>query len=535
MLYPFHDRVHYELGRSYFNVALDNLADPKLRIENFERSFRSFAQALRLNPASFAAHFHFGQTLQYMSGEKFPFEVNYHDEYRKAAYLTGHNDEVYYEVGKRLLARWPSLSADDKSLTLDILKKILLPGERAKELEVMNIWNLNAKDYDVLEKLLPEDAESYYAYGQFLGERSLSIEKRKEVMARAEYLLFEQVKSECQLAGKELELFRLEEAWGRLLSCLEKLHRIRFYQDLTGQKLISLSEFERWQKQVFLNLAKCKIEQTRKFEEAQGYLVKYLELEDSTNALSELEAFLQQRAMLDERLTLGSKNLSQFSFQILLNYKQNRYKDITRLGNALEQSVVIIPEEQKSDYVRVLQLVGDSFEKLDYLYESEKFYKRALDVEPENMIMLDKLRRNYDRLNDEEKKKDVEEKIRNMLTRNEVSFENLVIPKGQSYSYILELDGRSFNLGLAFADGQTAVLPLISVLFNGKLIWEDYVQESVLALNLDSRFGENLLQVLPVNGPVSLAKMEYNPLETENRLLESVAGKNTAKPLNLEH
>ncbi|GAG57691.1 unnamed protein product, partial [marine sediment metagenome] len=86
------------------------------------------------------------------------------------------------------LSRWPEISEKDKDFTFDILRKIASGKEREKLQNLMQIWDLNVKDYAVMEKILPEDAVVYRFYARFLGEKSLSLEKRQEMLARAEFM-----------------------------------------------------------------------------------------------------------------------------------------------------------------------------------------------------------------------------------------------------------------------------------------------------------------------------------------------------------
>jgi len=46
--------------------------------------------------------------------------------------------------------------------------------DKEKLQATMQIWDLNVKDYEAMEKILPEDSRVYRMYAQFLGEESLS-------------------------------------------------------------------------------------------------------------------------------------------------------------------------------------------------------------------------------------------------------------------------------------------------------------------------------------------------------------------------
>jgi protein involved in temperature-dependent protein secretion len=73
----------------------------------------------------------------------------------------------------------------------------------------------------------------------------------------------------------------------------------------------------------------------------------------------------------------------------------------------------------------------------------------------------------------------------------------------------LALDGRKIILDLHFKDSSERITPLITVFFNGRFVWEDYLKGEVLSLPLESRVGKNSLQIVAVNRPVPLVKIEY--------------------------
>jgi hypothetical protein len=64
-------------------------------------------------------------------------------------------------------------------------------------------------------------------------------------------------------------------------------------------------------------------------------------------------------------------------------------------------------------------------------------------------------------------------------------------------------------LDLHFKDSSGRITPLITVFFNGRVVWEDYLKDEVLSLSLESRVGKNSLEIVAVNRAVSLVKLEY--------------------------
>jgi len=530
LFYPSNDSVFYELGKSYFDLGIMNLQDKALSREYFQKSIQHFSRSLKINPASYFCHFNLAQSLLYMSFFYSSSDISYHDEYRKAALLAGHNHQIFYEVGKIYLSRWSEISEKDKDFTLDVLRKIASGKEREKLQNLMQIWDLNVKDYAVMEKILPEDPITYRFYARFLGEKSLSPEKRQEMLARAEFMEFERAKKEHNAGENEFLYFRLKEALRHFKSCMNALDKINFYQSLVHQTLISSSEFIGLRKSTVLNMAKCQIEMRRTLEEVEGDLRLYLKLEDEVAEVGKLESYLQSRELIEEKLETSLDDLNRLSFHMLLSFKQNRYRDIMRVGNILRESFLVVPEAQKNTFVKILLFIGDSYKKVDYIYDALEFYEKALEIEPDNLKALLGIRQNHERMNEEEKIRETDKKIEKLMAPRERMFKNLVINKGQKYSQILNLDGREIILTLHFkGGGEWDIMPLVCVFFNGKVVWESNLKseggfegekveaegegesngeaDKIISLSLKSNIGINTLVIMPVDRSVSLLKI----------------------------
>jgi len=529
-IYPSNGLVFYELGKAYFDLGIQNLQDRVLSESYLLKSIESYSHSIKINPASYFSHFNFAQSLLYMSFFYPSYDISYYDEYRKAALLAGHNHQIFYEVGKIYLSRWSEISEKDKDFTFDILRKIASGKEREKLQNLMQIWDLNVKDYAVMEKILPEDAVLYRFYGRFLGEKSLSLEKRQEMLARAEFMEFEKAKKEYHAGENDFLYFRLKEALTHFKSCVNALDRINFYQSLVQQTLIGSSEFIELRKSTVLNLAKCQIEMGRMLEEVEGDLHLYFKLEDEVAEIGKLELYLRSRELIKEKLETSLDDLKRLSFHMLLSFKQNRYRDIMRVGNILRESFLVVPEAQKNTYVKILLLIGDSYQKVDYIYDALEFYEKALEIEPDNLKTLLRIRQNHERMNEEDKIRETDKKIEKLMTPKERIFKNLLINKGQKYSQVLNLDGREIILTLHFKGGRERdIIPLICVFFNGKVVWESYLKseggfegekveeekesessgeaDKIVSLSLKSNIGKNMLIVMPVNRSVNLLKI----------------------------
>ncbi|MBA7544031.1 hypothetical protein ES705_36377 [subsurface metagenome] len=256
----------------------------------------------------------------------------------------------------------------------------------------------------------------------------------------------------------------------------------------------------------------------------------YLKLEDEVAEVGKLELYLRSRELIEEKLETSLDDLNRLSFHILLSFKQNRYRDIMRIGNILRESFLVVPEAQKNAFVNILLLIGDSYQKVDYIYDALEFYEEALEIEPDNLKTLLRIRQNHERMNEEEKIRETEKKIEKFMAPRERMFKDLLINKGQKYSQILNLDGREIILTLHFkGDRERDVIPLICVFFNGKVIWENYLKNEgrlegekveaeeesesigevgkIISFSLKSKIGKNMLIVMPVNRSVNLLKI----------------------------
>jgi len=507
--YPLNDLVFYALGKAYFDLGIISLNEEAKSSVYLQESIKNFKRSVRINPASQFSHFNLGQSLLYMSFFSSALDVNCYDEYKKAAILVDHNSQIFYDVGKIFLSRWSELSEENREFTLEILRKLLGGKDREEFRTIMQTWEMNIKDYDVMEKILPDDPQIYRMYAEFLGEKSLSVEERQRVLADAEFLEFERAKSEHDSGENAYLYFQMKEALNQFKSCLNILEKIKFYQNLTQKNHIDRTEFSELLKSAFLNLAKCRLEQGEEFKDVESYLQKYLALEDKVAAVSKLESFLSDRGLISEKLNASFDDLERLFFQLSLYFKQNRYRDIVRIGRLLQQSLVVVPEGKREVYVRVLQLVGDSYQKVDYIYDAGEFYQKALEVDPENLETLLRICQNYERLNADEKIQEIKERIDTLMSSAERVFENLTINKGRSFWHTLALDGRKITLDLHFKDSSERTTPLITVFFNGRVVWEDYLKDEVLSLPLESRVGKNSTQIVAVNRAVSLVKLEY--------------------------
>ena len=511
---PVNDLLFHEMGKAYFDAGVSRLQDSGPRDEAFHKSYQSFIRSLTLNPLSPYAHFDFAQALQYMNFLNLPFQENYFEEYKKAALLSGQDLQIYAEVGRIMFSRWASLTPEDKDFALDIVRKVLFRKEPEKIAAFLQIWDLNVKDYAVLAKILPVDAGVYLQTAQFLGEKSLSREERLKYMTQAETLEFRLAKDEYMAGQTNFNGLKLREAKAHFQAALACVQRIVFYQNLTAQSPVDGMEYKNLLKSVHLGLAKCILEESRRLDEALDHLYAYLNLEDQLSSAGEVESFLRERGLIEAKSGGNFQDFSRFAFELFLGFKQNRYREIVQAGQTLERNLLVIPDKTKQDYARVLELVADAYQKLDYLYESNKFYQKAIDMGVQRVDFLLKMRKNFERLNDVNKMTAIDKDVTAMLEFKEMRFPGLRLNKGEPFNQNFILNGRKFRLTLSFEEELSQPSPLVSIMFNGQMIWEDYLQTPDIDIVLPSDIGSNTVLVCVINKPVTLLMMKVSAEET---------------------
>jgi len=506
---PLNDLVFYELGKAYHDLGMNSLGEEGRSFLHLQKSISHFDRSLRINPSSYFAHFYLAQSLFNMSFDSPSLEDKAHEEYKKATNLAGENSEIFFEVGKVFLSRWPLLSEQDRDFTVEILNKIINRREKERLRVLLNLWQINVDDYEVMARILPEDSQIYRAYAEFLGEKALSLEERQKYLAKAEYLEFRRAKDVFETGEYAVFYYRLNEAQNHFKSCLNILEKIYFYQDLLAtQNQIDSSEYDDLQKLALLNQAKSLLEQGQDFKDVEGYLWDYLAREDSAPAISELESFLKGKGLDGGTIESSFDDLGRLSFRLYFSLKQGRFRDNMRVGRNLLQSFVLVPEGKEDQFVKILQIVGESFQRVDYIYDSNEFYKRALEMDPENLEILVKLRGNYERLRADREIENVSRKIGEIISPREIGV-NRSIYRGQTFRRSMVLDGRSINLGVQFGESEGDRSPLVTVLFNGRVVWEDYLGGDVVLVPVESTVGENVIQVVPANMGVELMRITY--------------------------
>lgn len=508
-IYPFNDLIFYELGKAYNELGLNSLGERERSRIHLQKSRYQLTHSLRINPPFYFGHYYLARTLHDLSYYSSSFEEKAHQEFKKAACLAGENTQVFYEVGKVFLSQWQSLSQKDKEITLGMLKKVFEGKDRERIHSLFYVWEMNVSDFAVMDRILPEDAQIYADFAEFLGERSLSLAQRRKYLAKAESLEFRRAQDVLEAGEHARFYYRFKEARAYYHLCQNILKKIRLYQELsTSPNLIDPKKFGELHKQVLLNLGKTYVEQGKEFTVAAGYFWDYLGKEESAAAAGELESYLERKRFLEEDILAINNDLDRVSLMLYLSFKQGRFRDNMRGGRDLLRNFLVVPEEQTDRLVKVLSIVGESFQKMDHIYDSNDFFQKALERNPDNLEVLLKLRRNYTRLNAVEEIREIDRRIDKIVSPPVMEM-SLPIQKGKSYRRDMVLEGRKINLGIHIGSEGETKEPLITVLFNGRAVWEDYVEDGVVSIPVESKVGKNMIQVMPLNRGIELERITY--------------------------
>jgi len=374
---------------------------------------------------------------------------------------------------------------------------------------IMHTWEMNVGDYAVMGQILPDNPGILRTYARFLGEKSLDQRERQNVLALAEQLEFQKAREAFANGENHFRYYRTKQAAPFYKNCLHQLKNIKFYQGVTGKNLIDTSEYVDMLMEVNLKLAKCGIQEGKGLDEVEEYLRAYLAMTDRVADASDLESYLVEKRLIGDTLDDSVNELDLLSFHCYLYFKQNQHRDIKNIGNLLERSFVVVPEDDKQHYIDVLRWVAESHQITGYFYDSTDFFTKALELDKDNVATLLGMRRNYERLNDEREMRRIDVRLEKLLAPREIDLGDRSIGKGEGFVQPMLLDGTRVSLNLQFADvgEESGVFPLVSVEWNERVVWEDYLRENTVLLLIESEEGENRLTITPVNRPVRITKI----------------------------
>ena len=516
-LFPWNEACFEEEAVTLLGRATENIAELGQAQKDIRRAYTSLRRALKLNPGSAAAHFYYAETLDLMrylgiAGGESPFQ-----EYEKAARLAGPDRNLIRDIGIILFGRWAALSAEERNYTQDLLKKSLQPGDETRFQEVIHVWDLGIRDDDVMQKIIPESPPLLRMYAQFLADKNLFLEARHRTLARAERLDYEQAWKAYETGQNEFKMGLSAQAAQHLADCLNALKRIKFFGQLLGDEKIGAEVEKKTMllRTVSLDLAKAKLEENRDLSPAQESLRVYLALESNFNQVTELEAYLKGLRVIPENdADLPIKNIRQLSFDVLLMFKLHKYRQIISLGSQLQRSLLLTDPSVNRDLSEIFQMVGDSYLKLDFVYESEGFYQKALELTPGNPEVLFRMKKYYERRNETDKVLEVDRLLAKVLSSGDLLAQPRLLAKGASFdqTLLMNVSQKRVRVDLQFEMLPGNPRPLVSVYLNDRVYWEEYLQGTAVGLELGVEEGFNRLQIAAVNGPVALIKLIITPL-----------------------
>jgi hypothetical protein len=512
LFWTFNDRAKYELGNAYFDYGYQNLQDADAGVDNIQKSVRSHVRSLRLNPANFYGHFNHARSLFYMDHLRPDAGIDFMSEYKKAALLTGHRNEIYYEVGKIFLSQWDTLPQEDQSFAAGILKKVTSQGNMEQFQSILHTWDMNVGDYAVMGQILPDNPRILRTYGRFLGEKSLDLEERQQVMAKAESLEFEFAREGFTKGEAQFRYYRIKQAAPLFRICLDTLDRIKLYQGVAGTSQIDAGGLNNMRMMANLYLAKCGLMEGKTLQEVEENLFAFLALAERVADASELETYLLDNALLGRSLEDSANDLWLLNFHTLLYFKQNKYRAIKNIGGLLQKSFVVVPEKEKENYIQVLQRVAESHLITGNFYDSLEFYRKALEVDEDDVETLLGMRRNYDRLNEESEIERIDRRLEELLSPKTIELGDRILAKGNPYVQTLVLDGSRVSLSLEFADiaEDSRVFPLVCVIMNGRVVSEDYLSGNMVSVLVETEEAENKLEIISISRPVTLRRISWH-------------------------
>ncbi len=500
-LWPVLDQTLMEEGKAHLDLALDVLPDTAGAERSLRRAEGLLRRALRLNPASAAGHLVYSRTLRYLSFLSEDEAPASFPELWKAALLSGKRSPLDFDLCRDLLEHWSDLDGPQRDFTLNLVREILKREKRGQFPEILQAWSLHVGDDALLEKALPDSASLLRTYARFLGEKSHSLEMRRRLLARAERIDYDRAVKENDAGNPD--------------ACLRLLDGIRYYAGLSGETDIApdVLKHRLLRKDALLNRAKAGLMKSRKLEDAEADLRAYLGLEDSFNQVLALEGFLREINILREESSIRPDvhDLRRLAFEVFLMFKLNKYTSITALGGAVQGGVIVLDNAQKPFLAEVYTLIADAYDKLNFIYEPEGFYIKARELEPGNRTVLFKLHRYYERLNEKGKMAEVERALSGALTPPTMNLADTVILKGRSRTFGLALLPGPARLALKFQGREEVEKLLVSVLFNNRVIWEDFLPGLELNLEVEAGLGGDRLEISAINRAVRPLELKWSP------------------------
>ncbi|MFH1944941.1 MAG: hypothetical protein ABIK95_04875 [Acidobacteriota bacterium] len=511
--YPWNPDVSFELGMSYFSCF--NQEMQRMEFENsrssLEEAVSSFKRSIRLNPTFAFSHYYYAQALRYLNTTEGASGGDPYEEFKKAILLAGHNSDIHYQAGLLFLPRWGEMPEGDREFIAENFKKILVGPKKAQFINILNTWFLGDRDYSVIEAIMPDHPQLLQQYADFLGEKSLSLSERRRVLIKAESIRFRQAGDLYMSALQEYKSYNLENAERQFRHIVNLLSGIRFYQNLSSssEEQIRGEEYNRLFSSTLLHLLRSKIDLGASLKDCEQELTAYLERETNLGTLGEFKEDLVERGVLEEKPGENFDDWDKLYFQMLLFSKLKASQNIIRLGRLLKNTIIVVPPSFSPRYVSVLHLIGEANQRAGYLYDAEEHLRKALELAPDNLEILIVLRDVYHRLDDSSAKSRVETRIQRLTGPNNRDLSNKTITKGRPFNANVLMDGGEKIFLFDFRRLSSAIKPLLSIHLNGRVVWEDYLDEDSVSLTLPTNIGSNAIQLTAVNTGINLQNIRF--------------------------
>jgi hypothetical protein len=506
-----HDVLYRELGRAAFEAAVVDLTAAGPRDEGLRTAYAAQSRSLAINPLSAATHFDLAQTVEYMRLFDLPAEEKPLDEYVKVVRLAGQDPEILAQTARVLLSSWASIGPRERDLAQYVTRSVLAIKFDGKLNEVLDLWALRIRDPGFMRAVLPPDPGAYRSYAQFLAERGLERGERIHFLAEAEALDLARAGQAAGAGRSELLAGRMKEAETHYRSARDLLSGICFYGEFDpSATAVSASAVRDLRRAALLGIARCRLEVSRSLEDILPELKDYLAVEGSSAAVAELEKSLRQRRLIEEKPDSSGRDLRRLAFELELVYRQNRYREVIAYGQTLEAGLVMITEAVRPDYAAILETVGDAYHKLDFLYESNRFYQKARESAPvPDPRLLEKMIKNHERLNDTAAVAALRREEAGRLSARVLDWTGVSVPKGTAFRQQLIWEARESRLTLKASPH--GPLPIYAtIILNGRVVWENFISGAPVLLDLTPEAGANELEITPWNGPLLLAGLEVD-------------------------
>ncbi|UCE40724.1 MAG: hypothetical protein JSV17_14940 [Candidatus Aminicenantes bacterium] len=362
---------------------------------------------------------------------------------------------------------------------------------------LMNIWEMNIRDFAVMDKFMPPVAQAYRMFGNFLGEKSFSIRQRHRMLSYADHLQFERAKR--NFASGEQEYFSAEygEARKFFTYCLWDLQKVRFFHRLSGLYPFDESEYYHLYKLVNYWLARSLIEAGGGLKKVREYLLKYLELEEDEVSLNEFESYIIEH------------KISYLPIQLFLYDKQGRHQDIIEIGNLILKGQVKTPDLNKADMVKMFSIMGNAYQRMNYPANAIESFRKSIKFIPSYVPSLLQLRENYLSLHEDERAEEIEAEIERTMPPKTLNYSHLIISKDREFSHRLYLAGKELYIDFYFEGLKKEDIPLITIEFNREVVWDNYLEDEMITLSVEPKIGENILYVKAASHPFLLKKFAY--------------------------